>query len=109
MGTGGPQEEFPLFRTFWLEKPKPGADAVQVHALLDSQSVTGAYHMTINPGATTVIHVRARLFPRTTIQTPGVAPLSSMFFLGLARRRRFDGCRGAVHYPDGLKQWMGGG
>src|SRR3546814_7287409 len=55
IGTGGPQEEFPLFRTFWLEKPKPGAEAVQVHALLDSQSVTGAYHMTINPGATTVI------------------------------------------------------
>src|SRR3546814_6183594 len=28
IGTGGPQEEFPLFRTFWLEKPKPGAEAV---------------------------------------------------------------------------------
>src|SRR3546814_1452130 len=62
IGTGGPQEEFPLFRTFWLEKPKPGAEAVQVHALLDSQSVTGAYHMTINPGATKVIYVRPRLF-----------------------------------------------
>src|SRR3546814_16868686 len=34
IGPGGPQEEFPLFRTFWLEKPKPGAEAVQVHALL---------------------------------------------------------------------------
>src|SRR3546814_17690178 len=81
IGTGGPQEEFPLFRTFWLEKPKPGAEAVQVHALLDSQSVTGAYHMTINPGATTVIDVRSRLLPRTTIQTPGVAPMMSLFLL----------------------------
>src|SRR3546814_12622246 len=50
IGTGGPQEEFPLFRTFWLEKPKPGAEAVQVHALLDSQRVTGAYHLTTHPG-----------------------------------------------------------
>src|SRR3546814_10508609 len=62
IGTGGPQEEFPLFRTFWLEKPKPGAKAVQVHALLDSQSVNGAYQMTSKPGATPVINVRTRLF-----------------------------------------------
>ena len=109
IGTGGPQEEFPLFRTFWLEKPKRGAEAVQVHALLDSQSVTGAYHMTINPGETTVIDVRSQLFPRTTIQTPGVAPMSSMFFLGPAGRRRFDDFRGAVHDSDGLKMWTGAG
>src|SRR3546814_6426987 len=65
--------------------------------------------MTINPGATTVIDVRSRLFPRTTIQTPGVAPMSSMFFLGPAGRRRFDDFRGAVHDSDGPKMWTGAG
>src|SRR3546814_17341799 len=79
IGTGGPQEEFPLFRTFWLEKPKPGAEAVQVHALLDSQSVTGAYHMPINHGAKTVTDIRSRLFPRTPNQTPCVAHMRNMF------------------------------
>src|SRR3546814_12735671 len=65
--------------------------------------------MAINPGATTVIDVRSRLFPRTTIQTPGVATMSSMFFLGPAGRRRFDDFRGAVHDSDGLKMWTGAG
>src|SRR3546814_20759318 len=55
IGTGGPEEEFPLFRTFWLESPKPDAEAVVVHALLDSQSVAGAYTLTIRPGETTGI------------------------------------------------------
>ena len=45
IGTGRPApEEFPFFRAFWLERPQPGATALVVHALLDSPSVTGAYH-----------------------------------------------------------------
>jgi glucans biosynthesis protein len=109
IGTGGPQEEFPLFRTFWLEKPKREADAVVVHALLDSQSVTGAYRMRIAPGETTVMDIQAKLFPRTTIQTPGLGAMSSMFFLGPAGMRRFDDFRGAVHDSDGLEMWTGSG
>ena len=35
-------EEFPLFRSFWIEKPAPNADSIVVHALLDSESLTGA-------------------------------------------------------------------
>src|SRR5205085_4480425 len=44
-------EEFPLFRTFWIEKPAPGSRSIVVHALLDSQSTTGAFRFTIRPGA----------------------------------------------------------
>src|SRR5690606_36432589 len=88
IATRGAQEEFPLLRTFWLERPARDADAVVIHALLDSQSVTGAYRMRIKPGDTTVFDVTARLYPRTTIHTPGVGAMSSMFFLGPAGRRR---------------------
>lgn len=109
IGTGGPQEEFPLFRTFWLERPAPDAEAVVIHALLDSQSVAGAYTMTVRPGKTTVIDVKARLYPRQTIQTAGVGPMSSMFFFGSAGKRRFDDFRGAVHDSDGLEIWTGSG
>lgn len=109
IGTGGPNEEFPLFRTFWLERPEPGAESVVVHALLDSESVTGAYRMRITPGKTTVFDVTARLYPRRTIQTPGVGAMSSMFFLGAAGWRRFDDFRGAVHDSDGLEIWSGSG
>lgn len=109
IGTGGPAEEFPLFRTFWLERPAPGADAVTVHALLDSPSVAGAYRMRIRPGDTTVFDVKARLYPRRAVQTPGVAAMSSMFFIGSASRRRFDDFRASVHDSDGLEIWTGSG
>src|SRR3546814_20711935 len=65
--------------------------------------------MTNQHGATTVIDGRSRLFPRTTSQTPGVAPMGSMVMLGPAERRRLDDVRGAVHDSDGLKMWTGAG
>ena len=36
-GEPGP-EEFPVFKAFWLERPARGANAIVVHALLDSPS-----------------------------------------------------------------------
>src|SRR4029450_13281039 len=36
-------EEFPFFREFWLERPRPGAKELVLYALLDSPRVTGAY------------------------------------------------------------------
>src|SRR5512139_1675544 len=50
-------EEFPIFRAFWIEKPRnPGAEIV-VHGLLDSPSVTGAFRFTIAQGEMTVMLV----------------------------------------------------
>src|SRR6185437_13114639 len=66
-------EEFPFFRTFWLEKPKPGATQITIHALLDSQSTTGAYRFTIEPGEFTVMDVSATLYPRTPLTHVGIA------------------------------------
>ena len=31
-----------MFRSFWLERPAPGADTIVIHALLDSPSTTAA-------------------------------------------------------------------
>lgn len=48
--TGLPKaEEFPWFREFWLEKPDKDTTELTVYALLDSQSVTGAYRFVIKP------------------------------------------------------------
>jgi glucans biosynthesis protein len=109
LGTGGAAEEFPLFRTLWLERPAGDADSVRIHALLDGPSIAGAYHMTIRPGAATVVEIDARLYPRTTINAAGVAPMSSMFLFGPASPRRFDDFRRAVHDSDGLEMWTGRG
>lgn len=98
-------EEFPAFRELWLERPAPGADRVVVHALMDSQSVTGAYRFTLVPGANTVMEVEATLFARKAVEQLGVAPLTSMYLFGENDRGTFDDFRPEVHDSDGLFVW----
>ncbi len=102
-------EEFPAFREFWIEKPRPGASSVVVHALLDSPSATGAFRFTIRPGSDTVIDVEATLYPRVDIDKVGLAPLTSMFYFGPQDRAGVDDFRPAVHDSDGLLIWNGRG
>ena len=61
---GGEAEEFPHFREFWVEMPKPNDDRAIIYALLDSPSVAGAYRFEIYPSKETTIDVTATLFPR---------------------------------------------
>jgi glucans biosynthesis protein len=95
-------EEFPFFRSFWIEKPEPGATEIVVHALLDSQSTTGAYRFVIAPGETTTMDVEATLYPRTALQHVGIAPLTSMFLHGAASERPSRDFRPSVHDSEGL-------
>ncbi len=95
-------EEFPSFKEFWLVTPAHGAKDMNVYALLDSRSLTGAYRFTIRPGAQTVVHVEARLFPRQEVQKLGIAPLTSMFFHGENSSRAFEDFRPEAHDSDGL-------
>ena len=106
---GGPAEEFPVFREFWLEMPKPEAERATVYALLDSPSVAGAYRFEIYPSKETTIEVTATLFPRQTIPSVGLAPLTSMFFEGENERRRTDDFRPELHDSDGLLMQSGAG
>ncbi len=110
IGTGNPKgEEFARFRAFWLERPQPGAPALVIHALLDSESVTGAYRFTVRPGAATVFDVESVLYPRVDIAEPGIATLTSMYMLGPKEARRFDEWRPAVHDSQALQMWTGQG
>ncbi len=102
-------EEFPVFRTFWIEKPAAGAPAIVVHALLDSASATGAYKFTIQPGAATVMDIEMTLFPRQAIAHVGIAPLTSMYLHGAAHRRINGDFRPEVHDSEGLALLNGKG
>ena len=95
-------EEFPLFREFWIEEAAPGAGQAVVHALLDSPSVAGAYRFVITPGASTVMDIEARLFPRRDLTGAGIAPGTSMFLFNDLNRAGHDDFREAVHDSDGL-------
>jgi glucans biosynthesis protein len=106
---GTQAEEFPVFREFWIEQPGPGSDRAVVFALLDSASVTGAYRFDIYPGSETTLEVTATLFPRRTLTSVGLAPLTSMFFQGENERRPADDFRLEVHDSDGLLLHSGSG
>jgi len=100
-------EEFPLFRTFWIERPPEASSTVVVHALLDSLSTSGAYRFTIRPGDSTSMDVEITLYPRVELKQVGLAPLTSMYFFGPNDQGGIDDFRPAVHDSDGLAIWNG--
>jgi glucans biosynthesis protein len=100
-------EEFPRFTEFWLVRPEPRANRVEFFALLDSESVSGAFGFVLESGVDTVLHVRSRLFARADVQKLGVAPLTSMFAWGENRVRPVDDYRPEVHDSDGLMHHTG--
>lgn len=101
-------EEFPFFSEFYLIRPVDGNSLV-IHALLDSQSVTGVYSFTIRPGEDTIVDVVMTLYTRNAIEQIGIAPLTSMFFFAANDRLGVDDFRPAVHDSDGLLIWTGSG
>ena len=108
--TGAPEgEEFPVFRSFWVETPVEDSQTVVVHALLDSESVAGAYRFSIRPGPSTVMDVEAVIFPRVDLTSVGLAPGTSMFFFGPNGRDGVDDYRPEVHDSDGLLMVNGRG
>ena len=95
-------EEFPLFRKFWIERPSARVESIVVHALLDSESVTGAYRFGIYPGRPSRMEVEASLFPRRQLDHVSLSPLTSMFLFGPLDRPDKPDYRPAVHDSEGL-------
>ncbi|WP_246151868.1 glucan biosynthesis protein [Rubripirellula reticaptiva] len=96
-------EEFPFFRAFWVDQPKPGDTSITIRALLDSTSVAGAYEFILKPGTDqTRVSVKASLHFRRIPEKLAIAPLTSMWIWGdgLAGPPKDD--RPACHDSDGL-------
>ena len=102
-------EEFPYFREFWIETPDPAAERIVIYALLDGKSATGAFRFDLVPGQQTYIETSVTLFARKAVPALGLAPLSSMYFVGKNDRRRADDFRGELHDSDGLLMHTGAG
>lgn len=105
LNAGGPEpEEFPVFKSFWIERPRD-ARSITVHGLLDSPSVAGAYRFEIAPGAQTIVDVSASLFPRRDLPGVGLAPLTSMFLKDTHQVGGIADFRPAVHDSEGFAAW----
>ena len=93
-----------------LVRPQALQRSLTIYALLDSESVTGAYRFDIHPGSTTQIEVTSEIYPRRDIEKVGIAPLTSMFLFGEDHAgRHFDDFRPEVHDSDGLMADTGRG
>jgi glucans biosynthesis protein len=75
-------EDFPLFRSLYIERPKPTGQSLTVHAFLDSVNATGRMKFIVTPGYNTVIETEAVIYPRRRIAYAGIAPIASRFFFG---------------------------
>ena len=102
-------EEFPVFTHFWIDKPSPAADTLNVYALLESPSISGAYRFEIKPGATQTMRIDCALYPRKPIERLGIAPCTSMFLCAPNDHRVAEDWRPAIHDSDGLAMWTGDG
>jgi glucans biosynthesis protein len=104
-----PGEEFPLFREFWIEKPTPAANTLTMHALLDSQSVTGAFRFTIRPAEATIIDTEMTLIARVATDKLGVGAMAAGYLFSPLDHRRTDDWRAAVYEATGLQMLTGSG
>lgn len=102
-------EEIPFFRAFWIERPSPATGALVIHALLDSESVTGAVRMTLRPGDVTLIDVEMTLFARQALEHIGFGCTTAAFLSGPQSRRTFDEIRPSVHEVSGVQMLTGNG
>jgi glucans biosynthesis protein len=105
----GRNEEFPFFREFWIEQPPPDTDRATIYALLDGESLTGAYRFEIYPGIETVVDTQVTLFARRPTPNLGLAPLTSMYLTAHGDPQIHDDYRASVHDSDGLFMQAGSG
>lgn len=99
-------EEFPVFQSFWVEKPPTDSTKVIILALMDSPSVVGAYQFKFEPGLDrTVLDVDATLVFRKATERVGVAPLTSMWMWGDGLVGPAEDSRPEVHDSDSLVIW----
>jgi len=102
-------EEFPAFRRVWIERPTLAAGALVMHALIGSESVTGAYRFTLRPGEATIIDTECALFARAAVDNLGLATMSATHLSGPIDERRNDDLRPSVSEVSGLQMLTGKG
>ncbi len=102
-------EEFPRFTRFWLQPTGKKKDVVTVYALLEGNSLTGAYRFDCRRETGVIMDAEAVLFVRRNVERLGIAPLTSMFWFGENNRYLATDWRPEIHDSDGLAIWTGPG
>lgn len=98
------EEEFPDFVAFYIARSED--HVVKVLALLDGESVTGAFQFELRHIPNFVSSVRCVLFPRRAVKRFGVAVPTSMYWYSKSNRWVGNDYRPEVHDSDGLLMEM---
>tara|TARA_R110002049_G_scaffold72490_7_gene187510 strand:+ start:70315 stop:71985 length:1671 start_codon:yes stop_codon:yes gene_type:complete len=102
MAMNGP-EEFPCFHALWIHRPGDDEQQIEILALMDSESVSGAYRFVFVPGAVeSTLDVDATIYFRRVPEKFCVAPITSMWIWGDGLRGPPKDNRPGVHDSDGL-------
>ena len=101
------KEEFPAFTRFWIERNGPWA--YTIYALLDGESVAGAYRFASRFDRGAIQDVSMVLHLRRDVERLGIAPATSMFWYGEGNRAAAVDWRPEIHDSDGLAMATGAG
>ncbi len=105
-------EEFPAIREVWIERPSLASDVLVINALVDSDSMTGAYRLTLHPGDNTIIDTECTLFTRSAEDFYGLGGMTAMFLFGPINRRGIDDTRedasdvAGLQILNGNNEWL---
>ena len=102
-------EDFPAIREVWIEKPSLANDVMVISALVDSESMTGAYRFTLRPGDITIIDTECTLFSRSPADFYGLGGMTAMFLFGPTGRHNADDVRLGAYDVSGLQILNGNG
>ena len=102
-------EEFPMIRAVWIEKPTLAAGLLVIHALIDSESIAGAYRFTLRTGEAAIVDTECTLFARTEVDHFGLGGMTATYLFGPIDRRRSEDLRPGVYEVNGLQMLNGKG
>lgn len=102
-------EEFPAIREVWIEKPTLANDMLVLNALVDSESMTGAYRFTLRPGEITIVDTECTLFSRSPADFYGLGGMTAMYLFGPTSRRGAEDVRLGAYDVSGLQILNGNG
>lgn len=107
------KEDFPNFTEFYFAPQKENDTEIVVYALLESQTVVGAYQFKLKRGQAVDMEVSAQIFVRQTnvssITRLLMAPLTSMYWYSELNRKTAGDWRPEIHDSDGLSIATGHG
>jgi glucans biosynthesis protein len=102
-------EEAPQIRTIWIERPKPIAAELVMHAVVDTPSLASAVRFTLRAGEATVIDTECTIFARKQVDHFALTPIQATYLSGPLDWPQTGDMRPAAYEAAGVQMLTGNG